>query len=702
MKLDAFLDHARTHAAPRARKDPVEITQLGHSRTDEYAWLRDADWRAVMKDPSRLDPGIREHLEAENAYAEAVLQPLSELRETVFQEMRGRIKEDDSTPPSPNGGFAYYTRYREGGQYPIFARKPVGDPNALETVLLDGDAEGEGLDYFDLAAVEHSPDHQRLAWCADTTGSEYYTLLVRDLSTGETIVTITGEASGDAVWGVDSKTLYWVWRDDNGRPKRLYRYRLDTNENELLYEEADDGFFMTVSLSETRDHVVLLISDHTSTEIHLIDAHDPSAKPVRVEPQRTDVEYYLSEGADAFYVLTNAGGAVDFQIMRAPKDAPEATNWEPLIPHRPGVLVLAVLSFKTWLVRLERENALPRIVVRNQETGEETPLSFDEAAYALGLEPGYEFETDRLRFSYSSPTRPQETYDVDMRSGDRTLIKRQAVPSGHDPANYVVRRIEAISHDGERVPVTILRHRDTPEDASAPGLLYGYGSYGITIPAAFRIKPLSLVDRGVVFAIAHIRGGKAKGFQWYQNGRREKKPNTFHDFVAAADALTEQGFVQRGRLVAHGGSAGGLLVGAAINMAPDRFAGAIAAVPFVDVLNTMSDAELPLTPPEWPEWGDPLTDVKAYETILSYSPYDQVSDQAYPHILITAGLTDPRVTYWEPAKWAARLRDRRSDDGLTILKTEMGAGHGGKSGRFDALKDDALEYAFALTVLKAA
>ncbi len=684
--------HARAIPAPAARKEPHTATLHGHTRTDEYAWMRDDDWQAVMRDPSRLRADIRAHLEAENAYTEAVMAPASALAETLFQEMKGRIKEDDSSVPMPDGPWEYYTRYREGGQYPVFARRPRG--GGAEQILLDGDLEAEGHEYFDLGDAQHSPDHASLAWAVDVRGSEYFEIRVRDLAAGRDIV-VTADSAGDFVWARDSQTLFWVWRDDNNRPRRVYRSRAGAPDHAQVYEESDPGFFVSVGITDAHNHVVISAHDHTTTELRLIDAHAPESPPRLVAPRRPGVEYELIEAEDRFYILTN-DGALDFRIMETPLDALAPEHWREFIPHRPGVLILAVLGFRRWQVRLERENALPRAVVRDYATSEEHVIGFPDEAYALGVSEGFEFDTDTLRLGYESPSRPEEVYDYDMARRTRVLRKRQEIPSGHDPDAYIVRRLSAAAPDGESVPVTVLHRRDLPLDGSAPLLLYGYGAYGHSMSAAFRIRPLSLVDRGMVFAIAHVRGGKDKGYGWYLDGKLERKPNTFSDFAAAGRALIAAGYTGEGRIVAMGGSAGGMLVGAAVNLAPELFAGAVAQVPFVDVLNTMCDPDLPLTPPEWPEWGNPVDSKAAHDSIAAYSPYDNVRQAEYPHILATAGLTDPRVTYWEPAKWAARLRKRRTDDGVTLLKTEMGAGHAGKTGRFDALRDDAFEYAFAL------
>ncbi len=699
----ALILRAQGIEPPRAEQRPVEIEQLGIVRVDEYQWLKDENWQQVMREPETLDADIRAHLEAENAYLDTVMAPTKDLQERIFQEIRGRIKEDDSSVPERDGNFEYFTRYREGGQYPIYARRAIdpetGEGAGEEEILVDGDAEAADFDYLDFSTMDHSPDHRYVAYGVDVRGSEYYEIRIKEIATGAIVATLTDESSGDFTWANDSETLYWVWRDENGRSKRVYRQSRDGGASELVYEEPDDGFFVSVGLSDAHNYVVISAGGHTSNEIRILDANDPAAEPRLIAAREDGVEYYLTEARDRFYFRTNADGAVDFKIVSAPLDDPGRENWEDVVPHRPGVLVLDCIGFAGWQVRMERENALPRIVVHNYESSEEYDIAFDEEAYSLGISAGYEFETDTLRFSYESPSTPEETYDFNMASRERVLRKRQEVPSGHDPEDYVVRRIMAPGHDGVSIPVTILYRRDTPIDGTAPLILYGYGSYGITIPAAFRVTPLSLVDRGMVYAVAHIRGGMANGYQWYLDGKLDQKTNTFRDFVSAGEALASEGYTSRGNIVAYGGSAGGLLVGAAINLAPDLFAGAIAAVPFVDVLNTMSDAELPLTPPEWPEWGNPLENETDYRTIEAYSPYDQIEAMDYPHVLATGGLTDPRVTYWEPTKFVARLRETRTDDGLTLLKMNMGAGHGGASGRFDSLRETALNWAFALMVV---
>jgi oligopeptidase B len=469
-----------------------------------------------------------------------------------------------------------------------------------------------------------------------------------------------------------------------------------------VHEQADPGCFLGIGATQDRRYLVLGVHDHETAEISLIDAADPGAAPRLVAPREREHDYSVDHHEGRLIILTNSGGAEDYRIVEAPVATPGREHWREIEPRRPGRLILDVVAFKDFLVRLEREEGLPRVVVRRFADGEEHAIAFDEAAYALGISAGYEYDTPVLRFTYSSMTTPAQVFDYDMNTRVRTLRKTQEVPSGHDPSRYVTRRVMAPAKDGEAVPVSLLFKKDTKLDGSAPLLLYGYGAYGVTIPAGFSTNALSLVDRGFVYAVAHVRGGKDKGYRWYKQGKREKKVNSFADFIAAGEFLAAERYTSRGRIVAHGASAGGMLMGAAANMAPDLFLGIVADVPFVDVLSTILDASLPLTPPEWPEWGNPIESEADYRTIAAYSPYDNVRAQPYPHILALAGLTDPRVTYWEPAKWVAKLRAHATGKGLILLRTNMEAGHAGASGRFERLKEVALAYAFALRIAGAA
>ncbi|NLH82366.1 MAG: S9 family peptidase [Phyllobacteriaceae bacterium] len=691
--------HAPLAPAAAPTPAPRDTTRFLHGVEihDEYAWLRADNWQEAMRDPSRLPTEIRTHLEAENRHAEAVTAAAATLREQLFEEMKGRIEQDDSSVPAPDGAWAYAARHVTGGQHPIHVRTPRD--GGAEQILLDGDARAAGKSYFRLSGVVHSPDHRRIAWGADETGSEYFTLRVRDVERDVDLDDVVEETGGEIVWAADGETFFYVRVDEEHRPSRVFRHRLGTplSEDVLVYEEADPGFFVGVGKTLSGRFVVISVHDHETSEVHLIEADDPAAAPRMVAPRLTAEEYDVEHVGESLVVLTNGGGAEDFHIVTTPVAAPGRENWRELVPHVPGRLILSQTAYRDHLVRLERVEGLPRIVVRRLADGAEHAIAFEEEAYSLGLLGGFEFATTSIRFSYSSPTTPARVYDYDMETRERVLRKEQKVPSGHDPADYVTTRVFAPTADGETVPVTLLRRRSTPLDGSAPVLLYGYGAYGISIPAAFSTTVLSLVDRGFVHAVAHVRGGKDKGFRWYAQGRREHKTNTFDDFVAAARHLIATGVTRAGRIVAQGGSAGGMLMGAIANRAGELFAGVVAEVPFVDVLATMCDPTLPLTPPEWPEWGNPIEDEAAFRTILGYSPYDNVEAKPYPPILALAGVSDPRVTYWEPAKWIARLRAKASG-GPFLLHTNMGAGHGGASGRFDRLKEVAEIQAFALAV----
>ena len=681
---------------PAAPRRPHSFTTQGITVVDDYAWLKDKNWQEVLRDPDVLDPDIRTYLEAENAYTESLLGHTAALQKTLVAEMRGRIKEDDSSVPSPDGAYAYMRKFREGGQHEMFGRMPR-DGGEVH-IVLDGDQLAEAEEYFKFGGARHSPDHRLEAWSADVKGSEYFTIRVRDWATGTDLDDRVEETDGGVVWSTDCRSFFYVKLDDNHRPMQVWRHRLGRPQADdtLVYEEPDSGWFTHLHESASGRFCVIAGGDHETSEQRLIDLSNPAAAPRLVAARETGVQYSLADRGDELFILTNADGAIDFKVVTAPLASPERAQWRDLIAHRAGVYVMDVELFSDHMVRLERANALPAIIIRDLATGEEHAIAFDEAAYSLDTMGSYEFDTTNLRFSYSSMTTPSEVYDYDMASRTRTLRKRQEIPSGHNPADYVTTRIMARSHDGAEVPVSILHAKNLKRDGAAPLLLYGYGSYGMAMPASFSANRLSLVDRGFVYAIAHIRGGTDKGWGWYLDGKREKKTNSFDDFAASARALIAAKYTGEKRIVAHGGSAGGMLMGAVANRAGELFAGIVAEVPFVDVLNTMLDDTLPLTPPEWPEWGNPIESEKDFRTILSYSPYDQVAAKPYPAILAMGGLTDPRVTYWEPAKWIARLRATMTSGGPVLLRINMGAGHGGASGRFNRLDEVAIAYAFAL------
>lgn len=683
---------------PVARVEPVEITQFGHTRVDPYQWMKDPNWQEALRDPSQLDPAIRAHLEAERAYADAVLaEATGDLSETLYAELVGRMQQDESTVPFPDGPWEYYRRYREGGEHPLLCRRPRG--GGEEHILLDGDERAEGLAFYGIGSASHSPDHSKLMVSEDDKGNEDYLLRIRNAATGEWLPETIARVYGGAVWVDDERILYAV-RDDGFRPRwvKLHRIGTDPADDPVIYEEEDEGFFVSPGRMLSGEYVYIHGSDHDTSEVRIARTDDPDLAFTLIAAREQGVEYYPEHHRDHFLIRTNLD-AVDFRIVEVPIASPGREHWTDVVPHEPGTLIEGFVPFAGHLVRLEQRDALPRIVTRDLATGTEHTLAFDEDAYALGIRSGYEQDTTTLRFTYSSMSTPQQEFDVDLVSRERTLRKQQVIPSGHDPSQYAVHRSHAVSHDGETVPVTILHHVDTPIDGSAPAVLYGYGAYGYSLPAGFSPHRFSVVDRGFVYAIAHIRGGSDKGYAWYTAGSRHDRPNTHHDFIAAAEHLISEGYSAAGRIACHGRSAGGLLVGAVANMRPDLWGLVMGDVPFVDALNTMSDVDLPLTPPEWPLWGNPIEDEEAYETIAGYSPYDNIAEVPYPPFFVTAGVSDPRVTYWEAAKWVARLRATMTNDAPVLFHVNVDAGHFGDAGRFGHLKEDAARIAFLLHVL---
>ncbi len=682
-------------AAPVA--SPVRHLRTVHGvrLSDDYAWLRAENWREVLRQPELLPVPVTKLLRQENRYSAAILKPLDNLRKRLLKEMRGRIREDDSAPPQADGPWQYATRYRRGAQHPLHVRTPR--QGGREQILLDGVKEAKASAFFEIGDVRHSPDHARLAWSADRAGSELHTIHVRDIATGADMGDAVPDTTGEMVWAADSNSFFYVRLDAEHRPAQVFHHVLGqpAHLDRLVHDEADKGMFVHIGRTLSGRFLVIAIGDHETSEARLVDLSGPKGAPFCVRPREAGHLYSVDHHGGDLFILSN-DGAEDFRIMTVPVVGAATAPWQECVPHVPGRTILSMALHRNRLIRLERQDGLPRLVIRELVDGAEHAVAFDEEAYALAFDPGLEFESDVIRFTHASMARPAETHDYNMATRARTLIKRQEIPSGHDPERYEVRRIFAMASDGEEVPISLIHLKGMKLDGSAPCLLYGYGAYGSSMSASFRVTPLSLVERGFVYAIAHVRGGAEKGRRWYRDGKREHKRNTFTDFIASAHALIARGFTAKGRIIAHGGSAGGLLMGAVANMAPDLFGGIIADVPFVDALNTILDDTLPLTPPEWPEWGNPITDKAAFEMIRSYSPYDNVSAQIYPPMLVTAGLTDPRVTYWEPAKWVAKLRATMSGGGPILLHTHMKAGHGGAAGRFDHLKEVARAYAFAI------
>lgn len=690
-------------APPPPRRKPSQTVLHGVTVVDDFAWLKADNWREVLTHPRSLPDDIHDYLMSENDYAEAMLRSARPLRHTLIAEMRGRIQDDESSVPARDGPYLYWERHLAGSEHPQVCRRAVdAAPEASDEIMLDADDLAKDKPFFDLGDNIHAPNHKLLAWSADETGSEFYAIHVRDIATGRDLEKPIAGTDGSIVWTRDSGAFYYILLDANHRPSKVMRHRLGTSAKHdvAILEAVDSGHFVDIDETMSGLYGIISVSDHETSEEWLIDLTDPEATARLIAPRRANVRYSAEHRGDELFISTNADNAEDSKIVVAPLATPSPEHWRELVPHRQGVMITSHLVLANHLIRLEREEARPRIVVRDLTSHEEHSIAFDEDCYSLWLEPGYQFDTNVLRFGYSSMTRPDEIYDYDLTTRTRTLLKREIVPSGHNPETYISRRLMARSHDGAMVPISVLMRADTPLDGSAPCLLYGYGSYGTSISTNFRSNPLSLVDRGFIYAIAHIRGGSEKGWHWYLDGKREKKPNTFKDYIAAAEALCSQNYTKAGRIVAHGVSAGGMLMGAVANLAPQLFAGIVAEVPFVDVLNTMLDGDLPLTPPEWPEWGNPATDPAAFRTILDYSPYENITPRAYPAILAVGGLTDPRVTYWEPAKWVAKLRSTMTGGGPIILRTNMTAGHGGASGRFARLDEIALVFAFAIRAIE--
>jgi oligopeptidase B len=605
---------SRTGAARRPRltppvapKRPKRIEQLGRVRVDDYAWMKDENWQKVMRDPKVLQADIRTHLEAENAYTAAMLKSTEPLQDTLFKEMRARIKEDDSSVPARDGPWEYYIRYEKGAEHPIHARRRTGTTGAgSEQVLVDADKLAKGHAYYRISAASHSPDHAHYAYAEDDQGSEVYTIRIKDLASGQVLPDSVESSTGDFAVSPDSKHLFWTFRDDNGRPTKIFRRPLRGGKADdvLVYEEKDPGMFIGVGRTADDRFMIIGIGDQETSETRYIPADRPTAAPAVLAPRTKGVKYDADHWSDRWVIRTNADGAVDFKLVTAPTDQPGKAEWRDWVAHKPGRFITGFAPYKDHLVRLERVDANSRLVVAERAGGEHE-VAFPEPAYALGLDGGYEYDTRLTRFVYQSPTTPRQTFDYDMAARTRSLRKTQEIPSGHDPRRYEAKRLYATAPDGEQVPITVLMQRGKRLGGASPLLLYGYGSYGIPMDAGFNTNRLSLVDRGWIFAIAHVRGGSEKGWNWFLQGRKEKKPNTFTDFIAAAEHLIGAGYTRPGKIVAQGGSAGGLLMGAVANLRPELWSGIIAQVPFVDVLNTMSDTSLPLTPPEWPEWGQP-------------------------------------------------------------------------------------------------
>lgn len=670
---------------PIAALRPHAATHHGVTVEDPYHWLKDPGY------PTVADPDVLAYLAAENDWFEGFMAPLAPLTEALFEELKGRVKQDDASVPARRGAYEYWWRFAPGAQYRTWLRRPAG--GGPEEMVLDEPAEAAGLDYFRLAGSAVSPDGRLLAWAADDDGSERFKLRIRDLSRGKDIATVTERSIGVPVWTADSAGLAWVEVNEAWRPFRVRLHRLGgAGEDAVLYEEADPSFFVHIGHSQDWRQIIVSTADHVTSEVRLIAADAPERAPVLVSPRQTGREYAVDVHGDTVFVRSNDTHP-NFRVCTAPLSAPG--EWTELIGPSEAVYIRSVTAFASYLAIEERVDGLDAVRLRFAD-GSERRVAFPEASFTAGLGTNNEPDAPLLRLRYSSMVTPETVFDYDV-AEDRLITRKvQEVPSGYDPGAYVTERLHAVAPDGTRVPVSVVYRRDFARDGAGRLHLYGYGAYGIAIPPAFSASRLSLLDRGFAYAIAHIRGGDDLGYRWYLGGKLEQRTNSFTDFVACARALIDAGFAKAGDISISGGSAGGTLMGAVANSDPGLWRAVVAHVPFVDVLGTMLDASLPLTPIEWPEWGDPLTDPGAFARIRDYSPYENVRAQAYPWMLVTAGLNDPRVTYWEPAKWVAKLRAVKTDANPLLLKTNMGAGHGGKSGRFEALRETAEEYAFIL------
>ncbi|MBD2464948.1 S9 family peptidase [Oscillatoria sp. FACHB-1407] len=669
---------------PVAEKHPHILSIHEDERVDPYYWMRD-----------RNDSNVIAYLEAENAYTQAVMQHTEGLQKALYDEMLGRIKETDLSVPYRKDNFYYYTRTEEGKAYPIYCRKK-GSLEGEEEVILDQNVLAEGHEFLTLGVVQVSPDHRLLAYSVDTAGNELYTLYFLDLTTRERYPEAIAETYYSLEWANDSRTVFYTQVDSTNRPYKLFRHVVGTpaSEDVLVYHETDESYFLGVEKTRSEAYLLMSLGSKITSEVHYLKADDPLGEFQVIQPRSHGMEYSVDHHGDHFYIVTN-NNAINFKLVKTPVTTPDQPHWETIIPHREDVLLSGISVFTDHLVIYERQGGLPTVRVQKLSTGEEHSLSFPEPTYSVREGSNPEFNTNILRFSYSSMITPSSVFDYNLDTQERELKKETEVLGGYDRTQYASEWISATAPDGVQVPISIVYKRGTLKDGSNPLLLTGYGSYGVSYPVTFSSNRLSLLDRGVVIALAHIRGGSELGRKWYDNGKFLNKKNTFTDFIACAEHLIQEGWTSRDRLAINGGSAGGLLMGAVINLRPDLFKAVVADVPFVDVVTTILDPTLPLSVLEWEEWGNP-NDKTYYDYMKSYSPYDNVTAKDYPALLITAGLNDSRVSYWEPAKWTAKLRDLKTDNNVLLLKTNMGAGHGGASGRYESLKEIAFEYAFLL------
>ena len=686
------------HSPPIAERKDSLLEAHGDTRVDPYFWMRLTDQQKTAADPDAQTKKVVQYLEDENTYANEIMKPTDSLQQKLFEEMTGRIQKDDASVPYLKNGYWYYTRFEEAQEYPIYCRKK-GNMDAPESVMLNVNQLAQGYEYYAVGGIRISKDNNILAYAVDTLSRRVYTYKFFNLETGELLKDeITNTEPGGA-WSNDNLTFYYTTKNDvTLLSEKIWRHQLKTDQKEdvMMYHEQDPSFYINVKKSKSDDYIVISCRSTLITDYHILSAQDPAGTFHQFTPRNGPHEYSIEHFKDKFYVLTN-WEAQNFRLMETSQNATHLEHWSALIPNNPDTLLSSIQVFGEHLVISQRSNALTSLKVIHQETGNHHEVSFEEPAYVVYPTTNTEFNTTKLRFIYASLTTPNTTFEYDMNERSKIVLKQSKVMGGHDPLKYTTERLFAEGRDGTQIPISLVYKKGLVKGDQNPLLLYAYGSYGNSTDPWFSSIRLSLLDRGFIYAIAHVRGGQEMGREWYEEGRMFKKKNTFYDFIDCASYLSNEGYTSAEHLYAQGGSAGGLLMGAVINMAPERFNGVIAAVPFVDVISTMMDESIPLTTAEFNEWGNPKN-LESYEYMHSYSPYDQVSAQAYPNLLVTTGYFDSQVQYWEPAKWVAKLRTYKTDENLLLLQTNMAAGHGGASGRYRRYENVALQYAFLLSL----
>ena len=681
---------------PIAEKEEKQLVANGDVRVDNYYWMKLTDEQKNADSPDEQTTNVLRYLEAENTYTDEVLGHTKELQEKLFDEIVGRIKQTDESVPYESNGYWYYTRYEEGNEYPIYCRKSE-NMESEEEIMLNVNEMAQGHEYIQVRALRVSPDNSMLAYSVDTVSRRRYTIYFKSLTDGKVLKTNIPNTSGGAVWAMDNKTIFYSSKDPvTLLQNKVFKHKVgsDYHNDALIYEEKDDTFYTGIYRTKSDKFLIVWAGSTLTNHYQILESDNPDGAFREFHPRERGLEYSIDHYENKFYVTTN-WDALNFRLMETPDNATGKSNWKEVIPHRKDVLLSGVEIFKNWLVLNEREKGLRQLRIINQTSKEEHYVDFGEEAYTAYVGTNRVYDSETLRYRYTSMTTPNSTYDYDLNTKEKQLLKQQEVVGGYNPEDYVTERLFGEARDGSLVPISLVYKKGLEKNGDNPLLLYGYGSYGATIDPSFSSVRLSLLDRGFVYAIAHIRGSQTLGRQWYEDGKMFKKKNTFNDFIDCAEYLIDQRYTNSDKLFAMGGSAGGLLMGAVVNMRPDLWKGVVAAVPFVDVMTTMLDETIPLTTGEYDEWGNPNA-LESYEYMKSYSPYDQVGKHEYPNMLVTTGLHDSQVQYWEPAKWVAKLRDMKTDDNILLLETNMDAGHGGASGRFERYKITALEYAFFL------